>query len=632
MTPVLAAQPASGAAFATTETAVAAVRTVEQGLTGLVGERVQELDPGVRVRARLDSFAGRGRSWQFLDAVGQLRAAQVADVLPALVEVERAVSAGLHAVGFVAYEAAAAFDPALATHPPEPGVPLLAFGLFRRREEAPRTPPGVPAVTVGPLTVHTGHAEYAARVALIQAAIAAGETYQVNYTLRADAPLSGGGARGEVDEEGLYLRLGRAQQAGYCALLQLDGVSVLSWSPELFFAWRGEQIVTRPMKGTRRRGRWPDEDRTLVRDLAASAKDRAENVMIVDLLRSDLGRLAVPGTVAVERLFEVETYPTVHQLTSTVRARVPADTTLRAVFGALFPSGSVTGAPKVRTMEWIRSVESSPRGVYCGAVGFVSPGEAVFNVAIRTAVPDRLGRRVRLGLGGGITICSDPAEEYAECLVKGAFLARQPDDLDLVETMRYEPGRGIRLLPRHLERLEASAAYFGFAFDREVVCGRIRAAVAGVREPDVATSVRLRLCSDGEVRIMTSPALEWSAPVRLAPTPMRLPSGHPWLHHKTSRREIYEPVTALPAGVLPLFVNERAEVTETSVGNVVVAVDRALVTPPRSSGLLGGVARAEMIECLDVAERVLTIADLRRASSIWVINAVRGRGRAELAC
>ena len=233
----------------------------------------------------------------------------------------------------------------MATHPPEPGLPLLAFGLFRRREEAPRTPPGVPAVTVGPLTVHTGRAEYAARVALIQAAIAAGETYQVNYTLRADARCPPAGPARRSTRRASTCASGGPSRRGTARCCSWTGSVSCPGRRNLFFAWRGEQIVTRPMKGTRRRGRWPDEDRRLVRDLAASAKDRAENVMIVDLLRNDLGRLAVPGTVAVERLFEVETYPTVHQLTSTVRARVPADTTLRAVFGAV-PSGSGHGAPK----------------------------------------------------------------------------------------------------------------------------------------------------------------------------------------------------------------------------------------------------------------------------------------------
>ncbi|HEX5726835.1 MAG TPA: anthranilate synthase component I family protein, partial [Longimicrobiaceae bacterium] len=302
---------------------------------------------------RLDSFdpARGARSFRFGGPRRVLRADRLDEVVPLLVEVERAAADGLHAVGFVAYEAAPAFDPALAAHPPDPRLPLAWFALYAEREESsPEWDDTSGDATLGAWETDTPFAGYRERVERIREWIAAGDTYQVNFTVRLRAPFAG-------SEAALYRRLCLAQRSACCAFLRFGGTAVLSASPELFFRWSGGELELRPMKGTRPRGRWPEEDERLAAELTASAKERAENLMIVDLLRSDAGRVATFGSVRVERLFEVERYETVHQLTSTIRARTPPETRLADVFRALFPCGSVTGAPKVHTSELITRVE-----------------------------------------------------------------------------------------------------------------------------------------------------------------------------------------------------------------------------------------------------------------------------------
>ncbi|HWK89630.1 MAG TPA: chorismate-binding protein, partial [Longimicrobium sp.] len=457
------------------------------------------------------------------------------------------------------------------------------------------------------------------------------------------------------------------------------------------------ELELRPMKGTRPRGRWPAEDDALAAELAASSKDRAENLMIVDLLRNDAGRISEFGSVRVERMFAPERYETVHQLTSTIRSRPRPGTTLTDAFRALFPCGSVTGAPKVRTMEIIAELEDAPRGVYTGAIGFVSPGEAVFSVAIRTLVLDHASGTAELGVGSGITHDSDAAAEYRECLDKAAFAHHPPNDFDLLETLLWEPDAGWFLLDGHLHRLTASAAYFGFRLDRaEVKRALDDAAVAFEPAP---TRVRLTLARTGDVAVahallemgsrrdaenaercaqfsapsasprgtstsagivqeggsepVTSPgpAVEtapgttrsppartaasapWreAGPVRVAIAAEAVDSRDPLLYHKTTRREAYERRAASrPDCDDVLLVNERGELTESTVANLVVRLDGELWTPPLAAGLLPGVMRADLLRRGDVRERSLRPGDLERAEEIWLVNSVRRWCRANL--
>ena len=564
--------------------------------------------------ARFDSFDPlRGaRSFRFSGFQYVLRADRVEEVVRVLAEVEAATEAGLHAAGFVAYEAAPAFDPALATRAPDPRLPLAWFALYARRDDAePAAPEG--EAGLGEWEMATPEGEYLERVGTIRELIAAGDTYQVNYTVRLRARFHG-------DPAALYGRLARAQRSAFCAYLEVDGCAIVSASPELFFRAAGGELELRPMKGTRPRGRFPAEDAALAAELRASPKERAENLMIVDLLRNDAGRVAELGSVRVERMYEVERYETVHQLTSTIRARPRAGAGLVELFRALFPCGSVTGAPKVRTMEIIAGLEDEPRGVYCGAIGIASPGEAVFSVAIRTLVVDRAAGRAELGVGSGITWDSDAAAEHRECLDKAAFTHRAPNDFRLLETLLHEPGAGFYLLDGHLRRMEASAAYFGFRFHRAEVLRALHGAV-GSHGP---RRVRLLLDRGGAAEAQSLPLDHARAPVRVAIASEPVDSRDPLLFHKTTRRAAYDDRRATrPDCDDVLLVNERGELTESTLANVVLRLDGALWTPPVECGLLAGVLRADLLARGEIRERVLHPDDLARAEGIYLINSVR---------
>jgi para-aminobenzoate synthetase/4-amino-4-deoxychorismate lyase len=379
------------------------------------------------------------------------------------------------------------------------------------------------------------------------------------------------------------------------------------------------------MKGTAKRAPSAPDDIDVRDRLRESAKERAENLMIVDLVRNDLSVIAEAGTVAAPSLFYIETYPTVHQMTSTVTAQVRTGTTILDIFRALFPCGSVTGAPKRRTMEIIDELESEPRGVYCGAIGFVSPGpEAVFSVGIRTAVLDTATGTGDLGVGSGITWDSETGAEYAECLAKGAFMTQEYEDFSLIESIRWEDGVTF-LLDLHLKRLALSAEFFGFRFDDARISRQFADTARCLTMP---RKIRLTLAIDGELTIECLPlsphsADQTPAPVVVAAT--RVDSSDPFLYHKTTRRALYEEERQRhPECVEVIFLNERGEVTEGSYTNVVALVDGKLVTPPVRCGLLPGTFREALIEGGIIQEKVLTLNDLRTAAEILLINSVRG--------
>jgi para-aminobenzoate synthetase/4-amino-4-deoxychorismate lyase len=455
-------------------------------------------------------------------------------------------------------------------------------------------------------------------VARIREWIAAGDSYQVNLTF----PLRAKGFRGSA--RGLYSRLCRSQRSAYCAYLDFGAGAVVSASPELFFHRQAGELVLRPMKGTRPRGRWPQEDEALARELAESPKDRAENLMIVDLLRNDAGRVARFGSVRVEEMFAVERYPTVHQMTSTVRAEVGPEVTLTDLFRGLFPCGSITGAPKVRTSQLIAELEQGPRGVYTGAIGIVSPGESIFSVAIRTLCLYPGGEAV-LGVGGGITHDSVAAQEYQECLDKAAFISRPPPAA-LLETLRYEPDGGFLRLGRHLARMGWSASVFGVRFAAAQARARLEAMVAEM--PPEPRRVRMTLDQAGRIEITHAAAPAWANPVRLRLLQRSVPSSDPRWYHKSTDRSLYG--VGGVEGDEPLFLNERGELAETAIANLVLELDGELFTPALACGVLPGVLRAELLDQGVVRERVLTRADLARASRIWVINSLRGWGSAVL--
>jgi para-aminobenzoate synthetase / 4-amino-4-deoxychorismate lyase len=423
------------------------------------------------------------------------------------------------------------------------------------------------------------------------------------------------------------------QRGAHNAYLDTGRFVVASASPELFFELRGDRILMRPMKGTAPRGRTVAEDDRVVARLLGSAKERAENVMIVDLVRNDLARVAITGSVAVPRLLHPERYPTVHQLTSDVTADLRPGIGVADVFRALFPCGSVTGAPKTRTMELIRDLEDSPRGVYCGAVGVVappgSPVRARFSVAIRTVVVDRVHGTATYGTGGGITWDSDPAAEYAELLAKARVLDARPEEFHLVETMRHEAGRGVCSLDAHLARAAGSAHFFGFRFDQSAVRAALRAHLTGVGD----ARVRLRCHRDGNIGVDLGglPAPDRGQAV-LVIDDVPVDTTECWPHHKTSRRRPY--TTRLhrhPDAADVVLVNERGEVTETCTAALAVSLDGTWWTPPLESGCLPGVERARLVAAGVVRERVLRPADLRGAAGLALLSSLRGWRPAVLA-
>ncbi|MBC8077362.1 MAG: bifunctional anthranilate synthase component I family protein/class IV aminotransferase, partial [Chloroflexales bacterium] len=433
------------------------------------------------------------------------------------------------------------------------------------------------------------------------------------------------------DALALYRQLSTAQPADYRAYLDNGDYRILSLSPELFFGWDGDQIMTRPMKGTARRGRWLAEDEARAAALLASEKERAENLMIVDLLRNDIGRVAEIGSVRVPQLFAAERYPTVWQLTSTVSARTRPATTLEDVFAALFPCGSVTGAPKVSTMRLIAALEDTPRGVYCGAIGLIEPGgAATFNVAIRTVQLDAATGAANYGVGGGITWDSTAAGEYAEVRAKAALLGTRWPTFALLETLRLEGGR-YTLLDRHLARLADSARYFDFQFD--IKDARAALDVHAGEHAHEVRRVRLLLAQGGAVRVESAPLQPLPPeplPVALTHTPVS--SDDRFLFHKTTQRATYDALRAnAPDAFDVLLWNERGELTEFTIGNLVLELEGRRYTPPLSSGLLAGTMRAELLETGQIAERVLLREDLARATGVWLVNSVRGWMRVQLA-
>ncbi len=585
----------------------------------------------------LDAANGAdGSGWGLDAAFGEptaIRRAWTHAETPGVVDWAEAESrAGRWVVLVLAFEAAPAFDAALAAHAPLQGLPLAWAASHEARLSgfrlpAPDAPPRLPWRALTP------PADYARRFGLLQEQIASGETYQTNYTVPFERAWTGGSA----DPDGLawFARLVGAQPAGFCAWLDMGRHKVLSLSPELFFRLDGGDVpgagrglLARPMKGTAPRGTGAGADDALRRGLAASTKNRAENVMIVDLLRNDLGRVARTGSVRVPRLFHVEAYPTLFQMTSDVRASLRAGLGLRDALAALFPCGSVTGAPKVRTMEIIRDLEPLPRGVYCGAVGLLAPGggglpgRAVFSVPIRTVTLDVAAGVARFGVGGGVTHSSDMADEYRECLTKMRFLTPPDEDFQLIESLLLLDGR-YPLLTGHMERLSRSAAALGFPLD--AVSVRRALAELSAAHPRGRFKARLLLARGGELTAAAAAISGGRArPLALGFAPRPVAADDPWLAYKTTRREVYEvALAACPGCDDALLVNTRGEVTESTRANLLLWLDGELVTPPLSCGLLPGVFRAGLLRRGVVRERVLRPGDVLRAERVWLVNAVR---------
>jgi para-aminobenzoate synthetase/4-amino-4-deoxychorismate lyase len=571
-----------------------------------------------------DNSPGGGRSLHFTAPREVLTTRRPAEVASLLRRAEAALEEGVHVAGFLSYELGLIFEEKLAPLlPAETAFPLLWLGLFDRPREISRDEArhwldeqaGSEEPELSLPEFSMTREAYGAAFRRAKALIAAGDIYQVNLTLRARFGLQG-------DPVALYRGLCRNQPVAHGALVTTGDHSILSLSPELFIESRDGRIVTRPMKGTAARGRSPDEDEARARAISASEKARAENLMIVDLLRNDLGRIAERGSVSVPRLFDVETYPSFHAMTSTITAMLQPETRLGAILAAMFPCGSVTGAPKIRAMEIIHALETGPRGVYCGSIGYAAPGgDCVFNVAIRTAVIDRNGIG-EIGTGGGIVADSEEQAEYEEAVLKLRFF-RMETPLKLIETLLWD-GEAFALLDRHMRRLARSARYFGMPFGETEAMAALTQAVAGAA---AAQRVRLLLGEEG-VTVTTTPLTALTR-LRFRLASDRVNSADPLLFHKTTRREFYDRAREASGADEVIFRNERDELTEGSFTNLFIQTDGVLKTPALSSGLLPGTLREELLADGGATESVLTVQDLAAAEAIYLGNSVRGLVAAE---
>ncbi|GGB57906.1 aminodeoxychorismate synthase, component I [Roseibium aquae] len=574
-----------------------------------------------------------GKAVLYRDPQRIITCTDLAEVEPCLSDIEAARRSGCHVAGFLAYEAGYAFEEKLRARWTGTGDPLVWFGVFdhaqaldlshvrtllrqtARAQTGAETPSKV-SVTGFDMNVQ----DYGAAFAEVRNHLAQGDIYQVNLTIRAALKVEGA-------PEALLLDLLRRQPVAHAAYVNTGERTLLSLSPELFLQRTGQTIRTRPMKGTAPRGRFNAEDETLSLELAADPKQRAENTMIVDLMRNDLSRISRPGTVKVRNLCQVERYRTVHQMTSTVEAELEPGIEFPSIIRKLFPCGSITGAPKLSAMMIADRLETSPRGIYTGSIGAVAPnGDFRFNVAIRTLDLKSDGSGVA-GTGSGVVFDSGAGPEYEECALKLSFLTRCLPEISLIETLAFYPGEGYTLLDRHLQRLADSARYFSFHFDEK--------AVRSVLEDDCATSgtpqrVRLELDPDGAISLSKVPL----DPSRARPAwnvciaDETVSSNDPFLFHKTTHRAFYDEARARYAAQTGceevLFMNENGFLTEGSYTNLFVRKQSRLLTPALGHGLLPGVLRAGLLEMRAAFEADLTPDDLMTAEAVYVGNSVRG--------
>ncbi len=541
------------------------------------------------------------------------------DLLLLLDALQSARAEGLHAAGFFAYDAGRALLPHLAD---ASDGPLAWFGLFEQYQmvESDAMPSFLPdpaGAYLSGLRPEISRAEYGAAFSTVQDYISAGDIYQANLTFPLTADYAG-------DPLALYAALRPRAAAGYGGVIWTGERHYLSFSPELFFALKDRRVTTKPMKGTAARHTDPETDAEAAETLRSDPKQRAENLMIVDLLRNDLSRVCEAGSVAVPELFHVESYPTVHQMTSTVTGILPEDSDAIDVIKALFPCGSITGAPKIRAMQVIGEVETAPRGIYCGSIGRIDAnGDAAFNVAIRTFTLCDTTKRVSLGLGSGIVADSDEAAEWHECLAKGDFARVDGYGFDLIETMRFEPAHGILRLELHLERMKGSARAFGFEFDRHEARNRLHAATFHL---DSVSKIRLLASRQGALAIEIRPLSEvneW----RVAVVPLPVNEQDFRLRHKTSDRAFYDDArTARSDCDEVVFVTPDGRLTEGSISALFVERARRLLTPRLDTGLLPSILRRELIDAGQADEAELTPADLD--GNFFMGNSARGLIRA----
>ena len=547
----------------------------------------------------------------FTDTIKELKTKDIKEVKHLLAEVEAYQNQGYYAVGYVSYEAAPAFETKFEVID---GPLMSEYLLYFTIHESVQTEPT--PLTYKPIALPkswqelTSAEEYKAAIEHIHHHIRQGDTYQVNYTVQLQQNIT-------ADPFAIYNRLVVEQNAHYNAFIQHDDVSIISVSPELFFKKDGDGLTTRPMKGTTNRGLTTETDLKQAQWLAQDQKNRSENMMIVDLLRNDMNRISKIGSENVKSLCLVEQYSTIWQMTSTIETQLLPNSNLGDIFQALFPCGSITGAPKIATMAIIKDVEKQARGVYCGAIGILLPnGPTIFNVAIRTL--QMQGNKAIYGVGGGITWDSKWEAEYEETRQKSAVLYRQNPKFDLISTGRIHRGK-LLFLKEHLNRLQESSRYFSYPFNKEEVQNQVEDLCQSL---DFDTDYRLKmfLAKNGELTFehnqLTGLADDFCQARLVEQTH---PLDSPYTYFKTS----YRPHISLEPHE-QIYYNQKKELLETSIGNLVLKIEDQLYTPPVHLGLLNGIYRQSLITNNQVTERVLTLDNLKQAQAIYGCNAVRG--------
>jgi para-aminobenzoate synthetase/4-amino-4-deoxychorismate lyase len=528
-----------------------------------------------------------------------------------------------YGAGFISYEAAAAFDPNLETHELT-SFPLLWFGVYSAAEviEIPDFIDIKNNIKLNWLPT-ISQTEYEKAIAKIKQYIYQGDTYQVNYTYRLKADFIG-------NAWDYFLQLIQAQPVNYAAYLETDNFTICSASPELFFCLNGDKIMARPMKGTASRGLTLAEDQKLAKALQSCPKNRAENVMIVDMLRNDMARIADLYSVQVPSLFDVEKYPTLWQMTSTIAAKT--NRSLDEMMTALFPCASISGAPKRRTMEIIRELETTPRKIYTGTIGFITPQrQAQFNVAIRTVLIDKITNTAEYGVGSGIVWDSDSQAEYIECQTKTRFLKTFSQPFQLLETLLWEANTGYFLLDYHLQRLQNSAIYFNYKIELEKIKNKLISITDNLKEKYY--KIRLLVSETGNIKYEVIP---YSPPINTQPVKLRLnsiaiDSSNPFLYHKTTNRKIYQNAKANTLDCDDVILwNERGEITETCIYNIIVEHNSEYLTPAVSCGLLAGTYRQLLLDKNEIKQAMISKDILKQANKIYVINSVQKQREAIL--
>jgi para-aminobenzoate synthetase/4-amino-4-deoxychorismate lyase len=572
-------------------------------------------------------------SYLFLNPVSVISSDALDDIPQVFSRIEEALASGFHVAGFLSYECGYHFQQLRGDNSRSQGVPLAWFGVyeiplvfdhsrgcFQGSGPTPQLQVNLQKDTkavLDHLALGIPKDAYLASIGKIKEYIAAGDTYQVNFT---DSVLF----QTDFSASTVYEALSKHQSVAYGAFMNMAGHHILSFSPELFLRIDENRIVTRPMKGTMPRGLDSAEDAQAIIRLQNDEKNRSEHVMIVDLIRNDLGRICTMGSIRVEDLFSVEKYETLLQMTSTVSGTLRPGVIYYDIFQSMFPSGSITGAPKIRTMQIIQELERNPRGIYTGAIGFISPNSsAVFNVAIRTLVMK--DDCIQMGVGGGIVADSDPEDEHRECLLKASFLTRGHHNFQLIETMLWDKEYSLLLL--HLDRLESSASYFNFVFNRKVIQSRLHELSSSFADGG-RYKVRLLLDSSGRTTLTSSALDEEPYTVNVKLSSECTSSVNAFLRHKTTRREMYDRqyAEAQANGFDEvLFTNEKGEVTEGAISNIFIEQSGKLITPPITCGVLPGIMRRHLLETsATTEERVIKIDDLKAADAIFLCNSVRG--------